>query len=80
MRQECKYNPITDIQRVEQCGFVDLAAANAASSIPSDLSASELQYNDIDDPNGIAGRPSDAFEAAQMAKATVDYVPPTKQE
>lgn len=80
MVQECFYNPISDVAPVEQSGYIDLAAANAASSIPSDIANSELRYNEIDDPNSIAGRPSDVFEAAQASTVIAGYKPPKKDE
>ena len=72
----CKYNPVRDVQAVEQFGFIDLVSANATSSIPSDLSLIELQYNEIDDPRSIGGRPADIFDAMQISKAITGYVPP----
>lgn len=80
MVQICDYNPVTDFAPVEQSGFIDLAAANAASSIPADIANAEQRYNGIEDPNSIAGRPSDAFEAAQMSKVIAGYKAPAKNE
>lgn len=80
MVQVCNYDPVRDLQDVEQNGWVDLAKANALGSVPSDLDASDLQFNEIDDPNSILGRPRDSFESAQMAKSIADYVPPKKEE
>jgi len=80
MVQICEFNPERDIQAVEQSGFIDLAAANAASSIPAGIANQELLYNDIEDPNSIAGRPSDTFDAAGMNKAIAGYKAPKKDE
>lgn len=80
MIQECEYNPVTDFAPVEQSGYIDLAAANVASSIPADIANSELRYNEIDDPNSIAGRPSDVFEAAQASTVISSYKAPKKDE
>lgn len=80
MRCSCVYDPVRDIQAVSQTGAVDLAKANAMSSIPASLSAEQLSYNEIDDPRSIAGRPSDVFEAAQASKAITAYVPPKKDK
>lgn len=79
MKEEVfKYNPERDIQAVEQFGFVDLASANATSSVPGSLDTSDLSFNGIDDPNSIGGRASDVFEAGMMSKAIEGYVPPKK--
>lgn len=76
----CKFDPKRDIQRVEQCGWIDLAKANSMNAIPANLQGSELSFNCIDDPNSIAGRPADIFEAGQAAKSIVDYKPPKKSD
>lgn len=78
MFQECKFNPKTDIKAVEQTGWVDLAKANSMNSIPAQLQANDLSFNGIDNPNSIAGRPADIFEAGQAARAILDYKPPKK--
>lgn len=78
MVQECNFNPVCDIAPVEQSGFIDLAAANAASSIPAGIANQELSFNEIDDPNSIGGRPSDEFEAAQMNSVIASYKAPKK--
>lgn len=74
------YDPIRDIQAVDQVGAVDLRQANAMNSIPANLEAEVGSSNDIDDPRSIGYRPKDQFEAAQAARATADYVPPKKEE
>lgn len=75
MVQECKYNPEKDIQEVDQFGYVDIAKANATSSIDVQLQLQEERYNGIEDPRSIGARPSDIFEAAQANKAIAGYVP-----
>lgn len=77
MKQICEFDPNRDVQAVEQSGFIDLAKANATSSIPSGISNTELNYNEIDDPRAIGGRPADTFEALQMLKATTNYKAPS---
>ena len=79
MRQEIEHDFERDIQEVDQFGFIDLAKANATSSIDVPLQLQDEKFNGIEDPRSIAGRPSDTFEIAQMSKAVVDYVP-DKQE
>lgn len=74
------YDPTRDLRAVDQTGFVDLAVANSMNSLPANITAHELSFNGIEDPNSIGLRPSDQFEAAQASKAIVDYVPPKKEE
>ena len=78
MVQECKYDSVRDVQKVEQTGWIDIPKAYASGSIPPGISADDLQYNGIEDPNSIAGMPKDTFEAAQMSKAIADYKAPQK--
>lgn len=67
---ECKYNEVTDICEVDQFGFIDLNECLANGAVPSTIADSEAQYNGIEDPSEILGKPSDVFEAYRMS----DYV------
>lgn len=67
---ECVYNEVSDNTAVEQYGFVDLSSAIANGAIPSTISNTEDEYNDIEDPASILGKPHDVFEAYRMQ----DYV------
>lgn len=75
-QNDLKYDPIKDLQPVDQTGSVDLAKAHAMGSLPSNVESGDLLYNEIDDPRSIGARPSDVFEAAQASKAISGYVPP----
>lgn len=66
MRQECKYNPICDVREVQSFGYLELSDVMRTGIIPSDLSASQLQYNGIEDPQSIIGSPCDTFDAMRM--------------
>lgn len=78
MKCECKYNPDKDIQQVQPFGFVDIVKANQTSVVDVPLDVNEENFNDIDDPRSIAGRPSDDFELAQANSAIVGYKAPSK--
>lgn len=67
---ECKFNPVTDIMAVEPFGFVNLIEAVDNGCVPSFISNTEDNYNDIEDPSTILGKPRDVFEAYRMS----DYV------
>lgn len=67
---KCDYNDITDIKEVDQFGFVDLNECMANGQVPSTVSNTEDEYNGIDDPSSILGKPHDVFEAYRMQ----DYV------
>lgn len=61
-----------NIAVVDQVGFIDLRVASATGEVPSDLEGVEGQFNGIEDPKSIIGRPDDVFSAmrAQVAVAT----------
>lgn len=67
---KCEYNDIVDIKEVDQFGFVDLNECMANGQVPSTVSNTEDEYNGIDDPASILGKPHDVFEAYRMQ----DYV------
>lgn len=66
----CKFNPEQDIHEVDQFGFIDLVECMANGEVPSTIADSEDQYNGIEDPGEILGKPSDVFEAYRMS----DYI------
>ena len=63
---EVKFNKDKDIKRVYQFGFVDITKAFESGSVPSSVVLTEDQYNMIDNPDSILGRPADIFEAYRM--------------
>ena len=67
---DCKFDKIKDISPVDQVGFIDLAECLLNGEVPASIADSEDQYNGIEDPGEILGKPSDVFEAYKMA----DYV------
>ena len=66
MVQNPKYNPSTDVQAVEQFGFIDLNDAFLNHNIPAAIDDQDISYNEIEDPASILGKPSDVFEAYRM--------------
>lgn len=82
---KCKFDPVKDIKEVDQFGFVDLNECLANGDVPSTVADSENQYNGIEDPSEILGKPSDVFDAYRMGdyikdKGTVKTAAPVKQE
>jgi len=63
---ECKYNPIEDLKPVDAFGFLDLASAYVNKTVPSDTVTQDADYNGIDDPSSILGKPRDVFDALRM--------------
>lgn len=67
--KDCPFDPVRDIAPVEQFGFIELKDALANSIVPSQMSESETDYNGIDEPDKILGKPRDIFEAMDAQKA-----------
>ena len=59
-----------DIHPVDQFGFIDLIECLANGEVPATVADSDDQYNGIEDPGEIFGKPSDVFEAYKMG----DYI------
>lgn len=66
---DCLFDPVRDIAPVDQFGFIDLKNALSESIVPSQMPESDSDYNGIDDPNKILGRPHDVFEAIDTQRA-----------
>ena len=68
--KNCDYNEVCDLKDVDQFGFIDLVECLENVVVPSTVANSEANYNDIEDPASILGKPRDVFEAYAMN----DYV------
>lgn len=66
---DCTFDPVTDLQPVDQFGFIDLKTALESSIVPSQMPDSDTDYNGIDDPHKILGKPHDIFEAIDTQAA-----------
>lgn len=71
----CNYDPVKDLHPVDQFGFVDLASALENNAVPSQMAGAETDYNGIENPDSILGKPSDIFEAMHMESAVNNYKP-----
>lgn len=63
------FDPVRDIAPVDQFGFIDLKTALAESVVPSQMPESDADYNGIDEPDKVLGKPRDIFEAIDAQKA-----------
>ena len=63
------FDPVRDIAPVDQFGFIDLKASLAESVVPSQMPDSDTDYNGIDEPEKVLGRPRDIFEAMDAQAA-----------
>lgn len=66
---ECHYDPQRDIAPVDEFGFIDLKSALEHSVVPSQMPESDTDYNGIDEPQKVLGKPHDIFEAIDTQKA-----------
>lgn len=58
-----------DIASVVQIGFIDLRVAYATGVVACDIDGVEGNFNGIESPESILGRPEDVFAAMRAAKA-----------
>lgn len=58
-----------DIASVVQIGFIDLRVAYATGVVPCDIDGVEGNFNGVESPESIIGRPDDVFAAMRAAKA-----------
>lgn len=65
---KCPFNKLADIGEASQSGYVDLSELLSHGLVPSDLNVAEADFNSIEDPQAVYGRPGDQFEAMTMAK------------
>lgn len=63
------YDPLMDVEEVDQFGFVDLREAFLNGSVPGDIVADETKYNGIEDPDAVGSRADDQFAAIRSAQA-----------
>lgn len=77
---EFKFNFERDVQEVEQFGFVDLVSAFENHAIPADLMVENADFNGIEDPDKILGKPRNTFDALHMKSAIENYKPDAKSE
>lgn len=68
MYHKCPFNKLADLGEASQSGYVDLSELLSHGVVPSNLNVAETDFNSIDDPQAVFGRPSDNFEAITMTK------------
>lgn len=61
--------PRTDLYLVPQIGWIDLRVAYASGVISGDIESVEGNYNEIDDPRSILGKPDDVFSALRASSS-----------
>lgn len=69
MNCECKFDKNRDLGEASQTGYVVLEELLAHGYVPPNLNVAPADFNDIDDPKAVYGKPADKFEAMTMAKS-----------
>lgn len=67
--ESCPFDQVRDLHPVDQFGFVDLKTALDQNVVPSQMPESDTDYNGIEEPQMILGKPRDIFEAIDSQKA-----------
>lgn len=78
--ESCLFDPVRDIVSVDQFGFIELKSALAESVVPSQLPDSDSDYNGIDEPDKVLGKPHDIFEAMDAQKAAEQLAASVSEE
>lgn len=68
--EELVFDIAKDLHEVDQYGYIDLVDCLSNGEVPTQVSESDVAYNDIEDPSSILGKPNDVFELYRMN----DYV------
>lgn len=69
MNCNCKFNPVSDIRKTDQRGFVDLAKSVASGLVPSNLESNVGQFNNIERFEDIGQKPKDIFDVYRSMAA-----------
>ena len=65
----CEYDPVRDVQEVDQFGYLDLRQAFLTGTVEGSLAPADESYNGVDDPSSLLSSPKDTFEAIRQAEA-----------
>lgn len=66
---DCKYNSVTDVQKTDQRGFVDLSKSVSSGLVPSNLESNVGQFNNIERFEDIGQKPRDIFDVYRSMAA-----------
>lgn len=64
------FNEMKDLHEVDQFGFIDLVECLTNGEVPTNIADEDVNYNGIEDPSSILGKPDDVFALYRMN----DYV------
>lgn len=73
VREVCGYDPVRDISPVSPDDSLDLHEAFISGFVPNEAAISDSDYQNVDDPKSIIGRPANEFEAIHMVQTLKSY-------
>lgn len=62
------FDKVKDMQEVDQFGYVNLGEAYANGVVEGNLNPDVSEFNGIEHPESIIGKPSDEFDAIALQK------------
>ena len=65
----CHFDPARDISAVSQSDYIDVRDAFVNGLVPENVASSPLEYDGVEDPLKVFGRPANEFEAIHMAQS-----------
>lgn len=63
------YNPVRDMNPVDQFGYVDLESAYRNGVVPATVENEDIKYNNQTDPSFIGSVPRDKFDAYEYTRS-----------
>lgn len=81
--REMKFNPLVDLQEVEQFGFVNLNEAFEKGIIPSVVEETGETFNGVSNPGTLISHATDVFDGlrkVEYVRRTLERIELTKNE
>lgn len=69
MKMKATFNPVRDMNPVDQFGYVDLESAYRNGVVPATVENEDIKYNNQTDPAMIGSVPRDKFDAYEYTRS-----------
>lgn len=83
VQRDFAFNPATDMQEVDQFGFVNLGEAFEKGIIPSVVEETGETFNGVSNPGTLISHATDVFDGirkAEYVRRTLEHIELTKTE
>lgn len=77
--EEHLFDPLRDIAEVSPNGAIDLKKAITDGIIPTSVEGLGENFNNIEEAEGIFGKPRDVFEAESMGEMLAERLPKSSE-